>query len=293
MVHSQLESQFGGKTAVITGAASGIGEGLAKHAAQLGMQLVLADIQGEKLQALKATLETPVETVVTDVSVSQSVQDLAARAFDRFGHVDLVFNNAGIVVMGLIWEIDRPRFEKQMAVNIGGVFNVLQAFIPRMMVGSRPSRMINTASIAGFMPFPLTGLYSASKFAIVGLTEALHHELRMLSAPVQVSLLVPGSVKSSIFDDQAERGRQSPAMRAHIEKGLQSQEPFAMSAEDCARHTFSGIANGQYWLIPQPEYLDTFLPDRLDTILRRRHPELPSTVGLPDAKDYAAVFQSK
>lgn len=293
MFQPQMESQFRGKTAVITGAASGIGEGLAKCAAQMGMQLVLADIQSEKLEALAATLATQVETVVTDVAEIQSVEQLAARAFDRFGHIDLVFNNAGIMVMGLIWEIDRPRFEKQMAVNIGGIFNVVQAFIPRMISGGWPSRMINTASIAGFMPFPLTGLYSASKFAIVGMTEALHYELRMLNAPVQVSLLVPGSVKSSIFDDRTERARQSPAIKAHIEKGLRDQEPYAMSAEECARHTFSGIANDEYWLIPQPEYLDTLLPGRLETIVHRRHPELPSTVGLPDAKDYATVFQSK
>lgn len=125
-----------GKTAVITGAASGIGAGLAQHAASMGMRLMLADVQEARLEALASTLSAEVTTVITDVTLATSVEQLAERAFDAFGQVDLVFNNAGIMVMGKTWEIDRARYEKLMAVNVGGAFNVVHAFIPRMMAHS-------------------------------------------------------------------------------------------------------------------------------------------------------------
>lgn len=287
------DSNFTGKTAVITGAASGIGAGLARHAARLGMRLVLADIQKEKLEALAAALEADVTTLATDVASADEVGALASCAFKQHDHVDLVFNNAGIVVMGLTWEIDAQRFERQMNVNIGGVFNVLRAFIPRMIASGKPSRMVNTASLAGFMPYPLISLYAASKFAIVGMTEALHYELRMLNAPVEVSLLVPGSVKSEIFFDPRERKSQDSALRAFIEGSLREQDSYAMSADEFAQRTFAGIADGQYWLTPQPEFVDGILPARTDMVLRREQPSLPATPGLPTLEDYGAVFRSR
>lgn len=161
------------------------------------------------------------------------------------------------------------------------------------MAQEKPSRMINTASLAGFVPFPLTSLYSASKFAIVGMTEAIHHELRLMNASVQISLLVPVSVKSRIFDDAGDRATHSPAARELTESALKQQEKHAMSPAECARHTFDGIARGDFWLLPQPEPLDALVQARMQAMRRRQPPALPSTPDLPGAEDYAAVLHSR
>jgi NAD(P)-dependent dehydrogenase (short-subunit alcohol dehydrogenase family) len=188
-----------GQTAVITGAASGIGTGLARHAASQGMRLVLADINADQLDQFAATLTTEVVTVPTDVTDLAAMQRLADAAYQAYGAVDMVFNNAGVLATGFTWEIEPARFQRNMAVNVDGVLNGIRAFIPRLLAAARPAVMVNTASVGGFLPSPLMSPYSASKFAVVGLTESLHYELQMLNAPVRAALLCPGPVHSAIF----------------------------------------------------------------------------------------------
>jgi len=268
------EREFAGKTAVITGAASGIGAGLARHAAQLGVNLVLADVQAEPLQRLAATLPGRHITVATDVSDADAVLQLAERAYETFEHVDLVFNNAGILLMGFLWEMDSAQFERQMTVNVRGVFNVIRAFIPRMIAAGNPSRMINTASIGGFIGCPLMASYAASKSAIVGLTESLHYEMQMLRTPVKISLLCPGPVKSEIFAKPLELQSQNALVTDFLSARRKEQELYGLSTDQCARVTFEGIAHGNYWLLPQPELLDSLVRMRTDLILRRAEPGL-------------------
>lgn len=267
-------STFRGKTAVITGAASGIGMGLAHHAAQLGMNLVLADINAAQLEEIAAALPGEVITVATDVTDLQQVEALAERAFAAFDSVDLVFNNAGILVTGFLWEMDPARFDKNIAVNVRGVFNGIHAFIPRMLEAGKPARMINTASIGGFLPSPLMAPYTASKFAVVSLTESLHYELQMLQAPIQVSLLSPGPVKTGIFSNPFGSEARNPAVQAFVDNMLKMTEEQGVSPEVFASAVFEGIARGDYWLFPQPEYIDDALRGRADAILARREPRL-------------------
>ncbi len=269
--------QFRGKTAVITGAASGIGSGLAKHAASLGMNLVLADINAAPLEALAATLPCQSVVVPTDVTQLQQVQHLADRAFAAFSSVDLVFNNAGILVTGFTWEIEPAHFDKNMAVNVGGVLNGIRAFIPRLLEAGTPSCMINTASTGGFLPSPLMSPYTASKFAVVGLTESLHYEMQILNAPVRIALLSPGPVKSGIFTNPfGDATQKHPALQAFVDNMDRMMEEHGVEPEQFATGVFAGIAAGDYWLFPQPEYIDDALRSRLDTILHRRQP----TIGL-------------
>ena len=126
-------------TCVITGAASGIGAGLARHAAALGMKLVLADWNEEALKRLAEDLPTEVLAVPTDVRDEVAVESLARAAFEQFGQVDLVFNNAGVLSSGLTWEIDAATWQRSLAVNIGGVVNVIRAFVPRLIAADRPA----------------------------------------------------------------------------------------------------------------------------------------------------------
>ena len=266
--------QFRGQTAVITGAASGIGMGLARHAAQLGMNLVLADINGAQLDQIAAGLPTKVVTVPTDVTDLAAVQHLADRTWDSFGAPDLVFNNAGILVTGFTWEIDPARFDKNMAVNVNGVLNGIRAFVPRLLEAGKNCRIVNTASIGGFLPSPLMSPYTASKFAVVGLTESLHYEMQILNAPVKVSLLAPGPVKSAIFVNPFGDKPRNAAEQQFVDNMVQMTRDNGVEPEVFAAGVFQGIANGDYWLLPQPEYIEPALRSRLDTILQRQQPVL-------------------
>lgn len=252
---------------VITGAASGIGAGLARHAASLGMKLVLADWNEEALNRLAGELPGEVLSVPTDVRDDAAVKALARAAFERFGQVDLVFNNAGVLSSGLTWEIDAATWQRSLAVNIGGVVNVIRAFVPRLVAADRPARIVNTSSLGGFLTSPFMAPYSATKFAIVAITEALAAELAATGSKVQVSLLAPGPVKSAIMDEPA------PAPTAGFMAMLRGMsDENGMSADELAVLVFEAIGRGDYWIIPHPEMLDEPLRERTRMIIDRSPP---------------------
>lgn len=253
--------------AVITGAASGIGAGLARHAASQGMKLVLADWDQEALKKVTANLSTEALAVPTDVRDEAAVQSLAKAAYDRFGEVDLLFNNAGVLSSGLVWEIDSATWKRSLDINIGGVVNVIRAFIPRLIAADRPARIINTSSLGGFLTSPFMSPYSATKFAIVAITEALAGELAATGSKVKVSLLAPGPVKSAIMDEPA------PSHTAEfmtMMRGMTNEN--GMTPDEFAPLVFASINRGEYWIIPQPEILDSGLRDRTEMILNRTPP---------------------
>ena len=276
---SELRNQqirFQGGTAVITGAASGIGTGLARKAAQLGMNLVLADIDAGQLEAFASTLEANVVSVPTDVCDPAALEVLAERAWEAFGGVDLLFNNAGIMATGFSWQIEPARFERSFAVNVSGVLNGIRAFVPRMLAAGKPAHIVNTASVGGFLPSPLMAPYSASKFAVVALTESLHYELQLLKAPIRVSLLAPGPVKSAIFSDPFGDAGDNPMVQQFVATLRDMLEQHGITPDEFAERTFAGIREGKYWLLTHPEVLDAPLKQRTETILARRNPVLPS-----------------
>jgi NADP-dependent 3-hydroxy acid dehydrogenase YdfG len=252
---------------VVTGAASGIGAGLARHAASLGMKLVLADWDEAALAEVADSLSTEVLALPTDVRDEAAVQALAKAAYDRFGEVDLLFNNAGVLSSGLSWEIDGATWKRSLDINIGGVVNVIRAFVPRLIAADRPSRIVNTSSLGGFLTSPFMAPYSATKFAIVAITEALAGELATQCCKVQVSLLAPGPVKSAIMDEQA------PSQTAEFMTMMRSMtNENGMTPDEFAPLVFASIDRGEYWIVPQPEFLDTGLRDRTDMILNRTPP---------------------
>lgn len=260
--------------AVITGAASGIGAGLARHAASIGMKLVLADWDEGSLKDLVDSLPCDAVAVPTDVRDELAVQSLAKKAYDRFGQVDLLFNNAGVLSSGLSWEIDAATWQRSLDINIVGVLNVIRAFVPRMIAADRPSRIINTSSLGGFLTSPFMAPYSATKFAIVAITEAMAGELFALSSKVEVSLLAPGPVKSAIMDAPA------PSQTAEFMNMLRGMnDENGMTPDEFAPLVFEAVERGEYWIVPQPEMLDTGLRDRTEMILARR---APTSFGLVD-----------
>lgn len=263
--------------AVITGAASGIGAGLARVAKARGLQLVLADVSAGSLQALAQELGG-VTTVVTDVADAASVEALAERAYAEFGQVDLLFNNAGVMAMGNSWEIKPQRWRRAIDINLFGVLHGIRSFVPRLLAAQRPARIVNTASVGGFLASPLMAPYSASKFAVVALTESLRAEMELLDAPVRVSLLAPGPVRTGIFSDPAGPGA-SEATRGFAAQMVAMTEQHGITPDELALRTFAGIDEDRFWLIPQPEALDDGLRARTDGILARRTPTLPWALG--------------
>jgi NAD(P)-dependent dehydrogenase (short-subunit alcohol dehydrogenase family) len=267
------EERFGGKTAVITGAGSGIGAALARHAAGLGMRLVLADVAEDRLEQVAGELAetTEVLAVPTDVTDAAAVERLAARAYDELGPVRLLFNNAGIESTGPLWELTSERWDLMMRVNVDGVFHGIHAFVPRMLADRGPAGIINTSSIGGLSTGPFQGAYIASKFAVLALTECLHMELQAQGAPIAVSVVTPGPVATQIFEDAValEGAPGSDEYRTFMRSMLRDQ---GMTPDQAAAIMFEGAAAERFWIFTHPEMVDMVVRRRADLILNRTPP---------------------
>ena len=182
-----------GGVAVITGGASGVGLAMAKECAMRGLRVVLADTSERDMAKAAHSLSasgTDVRTVKTDVSDPQSVQNLANIAFD-VGPVALLMNNAGVALPTKAWE-DPDNWRRMFEVNVFGVLNGVQSFLPRMIEADRPAVVINTGSKQGITTPPGNPGYNVSKAGVKVLTEMLAHELRTSKVPVSSHLFVPG-----------------------------------------------------------------------------------------------------
>jgi len=284
-----MMQDFAGKTAVITGAGSGIGAALARRAAAEGMTVVLADIRGEDAEDVAATLPGRSHLVVaTDVSDADSVEALATQVWDRFGAVDLLFNNAGIVPGGRhrqVWELDLQDWTWSIGVNLMGLVHGIRSFVPRMIAAGRPAHIVNTTSVAGFVSGAGTASYGAAKFAAVRVTEALYDGLRQIGAPIGVTMLVPGLVATNIRN--AERSRpahlridgkditESAELRA-ISDTLYETAPTPGSIADLV---FDGIRKEAFYLFSSTSF-DEAVRDRSDAILGRTDPQFRSIVEM-------------
>jgi NAD(P)-dependent dehydrogenase (short-subunit alcohol dehydrogenase family) len=252
-----------GKTAVITGAASGIGRALAERLARERMRLVLADVDGRRLREVARRLSGAI-AVRTDVSRSSEVEALAARAYQRFGAVHLLCNNAGVAEYGAVWEVPPRRWQRVLRVNLWGTIHGCLAFIPRMLAQGEPAHVVNTASMAGLVTPPLAGPYSVTKHAVVALSEALVQDLSLRGARIGVSLLCPGWVATRL-------GRSAPgadaAVRSLIARGL--------PPEAVAERTVRAIRSGEFYVLTHPE-MARAVQRRAEAILAGRPPSLPA-----------------
>ncbi len=168
---------FRDKTAVITGAASGIGLALAQRGAREGMRLVLADIEGDKLKAAAATLTIAADRLslhTLDVSRDEDIGRLADEAFRRFGGVHLLCNNAGVGLTRVTWEHTLQDWEWLLGVNLWSVIHGIRHFLPRMLEQTDGGHIVNTASVAGLLSTPGMAAYNVSKHGVVTLSETLY-----------------------------------------------------------------------------------------------------------------------
>ena len=190
---------FRDRVAVITGGAGGIGMAMAHAFGQRGARLVLADIDDDALRGATDELKEAgydALGVTTDVTELDSVRQLADATVDHFGAVHIVCNNAGVAPFGLMSEATHKDWEFTMSVNFWGVVHGVEAFVPKLLQQGQGGHVVNTASMAGLVGMNWLGLYCASKFAVVGLTESLQRELKPQG--IGVSALCPMIVDTNI-----------------------------------------------------------------------------------------------
>ena len=249
------KEKLAGGTAVVTGAGSGIGEGIARVAASLGMNVVLADVSRDRIEQVAASIDAtgasvlPVETDVTDIA---ALERLADAAYDRFGEVRLVVNNAGIETIGFSWEIPDETWDRLLSINVRGVVHGSRVFARRMLESGNPGFISNVASIGALGMMPTQAPYMMSKHAVLSFTECLYLEMQLKKAPIQVSAVLPAQVATRIFEDApADRGsgfveRQREMMHAMITQ-------IGVTPERAGELILEGIAAGDFWVSTHPE----------------------------------------
>lgn len=195
-----------GKTAFVTGGASGMGLAMARTFTKAGMKVVVADIEQAALDAVQAEFEAAnVEflNLQLDVTDRAAVEDAAAQAEARFGKVHVLCNNAGVAVGGPIDRMAYTDWDWVVGVNVGGVVNGIQAFLPRIKAHGEGGHIVNTASMAGHLAIPGLSVYTATKFAVVGISETMRADLAQQD--IGVSVLCPGIVNTNIFTSDRNR----------------------------------------------------------------------------------------
>jgi NAD(P)-dependent dehydrogenase (short-subunit alcohol dehydrogenase family) len=272
--------RFEGKTAVITGGASGLGLAMARRFAREGMRLVLADVQADALERTAADFAaagTPVLAVRCDVSRADEVERLRDEAVARFGAVHILCNNAGVAPGGLAWESTVADWQWCLGVNVYGVIHGLRSFVPLMLSQDDEAHIVNTASVAGLLSPPGMGIYCVSKHAVVTLTECLHHDLASRSDKVKTSVLCPAYVPTGIHD--SERNRPEELRNAAREKSEEEQEREAalrhavqsgrISAEQVAESVFEAVRDERFYILTHPKIKGAIETRMMDILLER------------------------
>ena len=271
--------ELAGKCAVVTGAASGIGRALAHAFAAEGMRVAIADIEADALLATEAdlcALGTSVVAMRVDVSDAASVRAFAARVDNEFDGADVLANNAGVFAGGLTWERPVADFEWVMGVNFYGILHGIQAFVPGMIERGRPGHVVNTMSAAGLFPSAFSAPYTASKFAALALTECLAGELAAVGAPIGVTALCPGAVKTGIASSARNRAAHTVTDPASefVDRMLAENTERGMPPSDLAAMVVDAVRAGRYLQLTADGYA-TALHTRTDELLAGGVPSLP------------------
>jgi NAD(P)-dependent dehydrogenase (short-subunit alcohol dehydrogenase family) len=282
---------FDGKTAVVTGGASGVGRALCDLFSSIGMRVVVSDINQAALDRYVAELREQGRTAIgvqTDVTKQEAVEHLAERAFGEFGNVHVLCNNAGISLKEReerVWTMPDNDWRWVYSVHVTGVVNGLRAFVPRMIANGEEGHVVNTSSgNGGLTSLASSPIYASSKAAVTSLTEVLHYHFLMDGVKLKASLLFPGPhlVNTNLLNAARERPDEFASAQsvlpdavdmgqlAKLVGKIQLTEPSEVAA-----YTLEGIRNDQFWIMPPSESQDARVRERCDSILRRSNPQLP------------------
>jgi NAD(P)-dependent dehydrogenase (short-subunit alcohol dehydrogenase family) len=277
-----------GRVAFITGGGSGIGFGIAKCAAEAGMKVAIADVRADHLEQGLAKLRAGgahVHGMLVDVADAAAVERAAEETIKVFGKVHLVCNNAGVSIFGPMDAATTDDWRWIMGVNVDGAINGIQSFMPRLKAHGEGGHIVNTASMAGLLVGPGMGLYSASKFAVVGLTLSLRYDL----APhgIGVSVLCPGFVRSNIHEAVLSRPKNLsatgyPVTEADM-KRLDGVLSVGMDPVEVGAHVIAGVRENRQYIFPHAEFREELkaVHEELLAALPNREPE-PARMAVED-----------
>jgi NAD(P)-dependent dehydrogenase (short-subunit alcohol dehydrogenase family) len=281
--------EFTGKVAVITGAASGIGRGIAQRCVSEGIKVVLADIEQSSLAQAETELKALGGTVLAvqaDVSKRSDVEALARQAIEAFGQVHLLFNNAGVAAGGAPWEATWNDWEWVIGVNLWGIIHGVGVFTPIMLAQNTECHIVNTSSAAGLTVGGFSAPYSVTKHAVVALSESLYLSLQQRKSLVKASVLCPGLVRTNI--DSTERNRPSDLSNEPVVMTPERQAGLAafkaaleksMPPLEVADLVFEAIRKEQFYILTDPAWLD-IIQMRAESLLRLENPQSPTAALL-------------
>ncbi|MCH2172909.1 SDR family NAD(P)-dependent oxidoreductase [Myxococcota bacterium] len=273
-----------GKTAVVTGGASGMGNAMARRFAREGMKIVLIDVEAEPLAEATQALEADgieVFAQQVDVSDATAMDAVAKAALERFGSVHIVCNNAGVGSGGHMWDLTTEDWEFCIRPNLWGVIHGVRVFT-KHMIAQDEGHIVNTASMAGLVTVPGMGPYNVTKHGVVTLSESLYHELAAIGSAVGVSVLCPGHVNTRIWESHRNRpeelaatardpeGDEQRATHEYFRKMLQTSMP----ADQVADLVHAAVLDGTFY-IHTHENVYAAVQARLQGILDATSPATP------------------
>lgn len=273
-----------GKTAVVTGAASGIGRAMTQRFCTEGMNVVLADIEAEPLAREVAALKAEGHSVIgvtTDVSSSEQVETLAQRAYDAFGAVHVLCNNAGIFTGGLLWEESLADYQWSLDVNLWGIIHGVRSFVPRMIEGGEECHVVNTASMAGLTTMPFAGVYHMTKHAALAFSESLYHELSVTAPQICVSALCPELINTGIANCDRNRPAKYSGEGDIVESDARSLVMDSIAGgvstgrppSEMADRVVNAIREKRFYILSNDGWMDS-ARSRIQDILEGRNPTL-------------------
>jgi NAD(P)-dependent dehydrogenase (short-subunit alcohol dehydrogenase family) len=271
--------EFKGKTVVVTGAASGIGYALAERFAQEKMNVVLADIEQDALDAAVAKicdLDVKAVGIAVDVMDKNSVQSLAKQSIDAFGNIHILCNNAGVAPPAIdeaIWDHDQNGWDWVMGVNFYGILYGIQSFLPHMIEHKEEGHVLNTVSMAGILG--LEGSYGVSKFAALALSEGLWQSLKKINSKIGASALCPGFVATNLIDSQRNRPEHLSSKKKSnflLKQLAASVLKRGKKPDEIAARVIEAIQANSFYILPHASY-DEMIKERYERILARTEPE--------------------
>jgi NAD(P)-dependent dehydrogenase (short-subunit alcohol dehydrogenase family) len=268
---------FAGGVAVVTGAGSGIGAGLARRAGALGMTVVVTDINeaaaAETVAAIVAA-GGKAEAEKVDVSIPEELDRLAELVFARHGEVRLLINNAGIETVGYTWEVPTARWEAALNINLHGVIHGVRAFVPRIIASGKEAWIGNLSSVGAFGQMPAQTAYIVTKHAVQAFSECLYLEMELKKLPIHICSIIPGMMRTNIFN--AEGGAGEPANASgHRRAMFEMMRDYGMDLDEGCRLFLEQMAENKFWVHSQPEMSEQALNGRIRFMQDQTPPVMP------------------